>query len=399
MQRIVRVLLAGSAIGAAAGVEAFEDLKRRVGLAPPFRMREVQSRSMDGSTRTLKLAGRIALMALVVLTAIALWKTSGSGPDLSRVAVVRTPQGIMGTTCALVAVVPRGHEADAQRGLEAAEQSLREVDALMSTYLEESELSSINRAAAGDVVPVSEALRSVLLFSRDVWGASDGAFDATCRPMIELWRSAAQDGRLPSDGEMETSRLASSWDDFEILEGGVSKHRADARLDLGGVAKGYGIDRAFDALASEGCDGILVDVGGDVRVGGLDARGEPWRITVRDPFGGSNSVSIELDGGAVCTSGNYERFIEIDGVRHSHIIDPRTGRPADRLPSVTVLAADAKTADAWATALSVLGPDGLGRLPPDVEALLIEGDVEDCIVHATPGMEKHLGGLPVSPGR
>ncbi len=354
---------------------------------------------MNDSSRTTKLAGWIALTAIVVLTAIALWQTSGSGPDLSRVAVLRAPQGIMGTTCTLVAVVPRGHEADAQRGLEAAEQALREVDALMSTYLESSEISAINNAPARTLVPVSVQLRSVLLFSRDTWIASDDAFDVTCQPMFDLWRRAGNEGNLPDRAEMEAARLASSWDDFEVLEAGVRKICASARLDLGGVAKGYGIDRAFEALTSAGCDGVLVDVGGDLRIGGCDSRGDPWRVTIRDPFGGSVWVSFDLDQGAVCTSGNYERFIEIDGVRHSHIIDPRTGRPADRLPSVTVLAADAMTADAWATALSVLGPDGLGRLPRDVEALLVEGDVEDCIVHTSPDMEKRLGGLPASPGR
>jgi thiamine biosynthesis lipoprotein len=174
----------------------------------------------------------------------------------------------------------------------------------------------------------------------------------------------------------------------------VRKSCASARLDLGGVAKGYGIDRAFEALTSAGCDGVLVDVGGDVRVRGIDARGEPWLITVRDPFGGSNPVSFELENGAVCTSGNYERFVTIDGVRYSHIIDPRTGRPADRLPSVTVVSGDAMTADAWATALSVLGPDGLGQLPRDVEALIVEGDERSCRVHASAAMVRRLDMLP-----
>lgn len=347
--------------------------------------------------RTSKALGRVALAALAILTAVALWQTRGSGPDMTRVAVMRTPQGIMGTTCTLVAVVPRGHEAEAQRGLEAAEQALREVDALMSTYLERSELSAINSAEAGALVPVSDQLRLVLHFSREAWEASGGAFDATCRPMIELWRRAGQEGHLPNDAEMEAARISSSWEDIEVLEEGVRKRRAGARIDLGGVAKGYGIDRAFEALVSAGCEGSLVDVGGDVRVGGLDARGKRWRITVRDPFGGSTFVSFELDGGAVCTSGNYERFVEIDGRRYSHILDPRTGMPAGRLPSVTVFAADAMTADAWATALSVLGPDGIDRLPDGVEALLVEGDEEECSIHATPSMGDLLGEVPKPP--
>jgi len=343
------------------------------------------------------MAGRVAVVVVVLLTAIAIWQTRGTGPDLSRVAVVRSPAGVMGTTCTLVAVVPAGREAMAQRGLEAAERELREVDALMSTYLESSELSAINRAAAGEVVPVSTQLRSVLRFSREVWQASNGAFDATCRPMIDLWRRAGRAGRLPLDDDIAAARSRSSWEDFEQLAGGVRKGRQSARLDLGGVAKGYGIDRAFDVLSAAGCDGVLVDVGGDVRVGGCDARGERWMITVRDPFGDRRLTDFALDAGAVCTSGNYERYVEIGGVRYSHIIDPRTGHPVDRLPSVTVLAADAVTADAWATALGVLGAEGLGLLPPSVEALIVEGDENSCRIHADEAMEQRLGTLPAPP--
>jgi len=352
---------------------------------------------MDGSSGTTKWIGGIALAGLVILTAIALWQTSGSGPDLSRVAVVRSPEGIMGTTCTLVAVVPRGYEARAQRGLEEAEGALREVDALMSTYLESSEISAVNSAPARTLVPISDQLRSVLLFSREVWDASGGAFDATCRPMIDLWRRAGSQSNLPSDDEIDAARLSSSWEDFELLDVGVRKARDTARLDLGGVAKGFGIDRAFEAIRAAGCDGVLVDVGGDVRVGGVDARGEAWKITVRNPFGPEPIASFELKTGSVCTSGDYERFVEIDGVRHSHIIDPRTGRPAGLVPSVTVVADDAMTADVWATALGVLGGQGIDRLPPDVEALLVEGDEHSCRLIADMEMERRLGELGKPP--
>jgi thiamine biosynthesis lipoprotein len=338
-----------------------------------------------------KMAGRVAVVVVVLLTAIAIWQTRGTGPDLSRVAVVRSPEGIMGTTCTLVAVVPRGREAHAQRGLDAAEQALREVDALMSTYLESSEISAVNRAAADELVSVSEELASVLVYSRDVWRASDGAFDATCRPMIELWRRAGREGSLPADAEMDAARESSSWKDFELLDNGVRKAKDTARLDLGGVAKGFGIDRAFEAIRAAGCDGVLVDVGGDVRVDGVDARGEAWKITVRNPFGPKPLAAFGLAAGSVCTSGDYERFVEIDGVRHSHIIDPRTGRPAGSVPSVTVVATDAMTADAWATALGVLGAEGLDRLPTGVEALLVEGDERSCRMITNREMERRLG--------
>jgi thiamine biosynthesis lipoprotein len=303
----------------------------------------------------------------------------------------------MGTTTTLVAVVPRGHEAMAQQGLEAGERALRRIDALMSTYLDTSEVSVLNRAAAGEAVALSPAVREVLATSYSVWWASGGAFDPTCRPLIELWRRAGVESRMPTEKELIAARDASSWADFEVLESGLSKKRDSARVDLGGVAKGYGIDRAYDAMVSAGCVGVLVDVGGDVRLGGHDDRREPWTVEVRDPFADRVFTSLEIESGAVCTSGGYRRYVEIDGVRFSHIVDPRTGRPAEIAASVTVRAADAATADAWATALSVLGHDGVDLLPAGVEALLVEGSEEDCTVHATQGMERLLGGLPDQP--
>jgi len=340
---------------------------------------------------------RLAVVVVAALTGVALWMTRGSELDRSHVALVRQPDGIMGTTTTLVAVVPRGREAAAQRGLEDAELALRRVDALMSTYLEASEVSALNRAGVGEPVVLSPAVRDVLATSYSVWWASDGAFDPTCRPLLELWRRAGIEGRVPSEEELIAARDASSWNDFEVLENGLSKKRDSARVDLGGVAKGYGIDRAFDAIFSAGCVGALVDVGGDVRVGGHDDRGEPWTLEVRDPYADRVFASLELENGAVCTSGGYRRYVEIDGVRFSHIVDPRTGRPTGIAASVTVWAADATTADAWATAVSVLGSDGVDLLPAGVEALLVVGTEEDCTVHATPGMKQLLGGLPDPP--
>lgn len=341
--------------------------------------------------------GWLAVVVIATITGFALWQTSGSGPDLTRVAMVRTPVGIMGTTCTLVAVVPRGRESVAQQGLEDAEQALREVDALMSTYIDQSEISIVNRSEAGVVVPLSQSTRAVVDASRKFWRMTHGAFDPTCRPLIDVWRAAGEDNRIPSDDEIAGARNASSWADFEMQDGGLRKTRASARLDLGGVAKGYAIDRAYEAILAVGCEGVLVDVGGDVRVGGRDDRGEKWKIVVRDPFSKSTFVSFELESGSVCTSGSYERFVEIDGVRHSHILDPRTGMPARRLPSVTVLAADAMSADVWATALSVLGPEGLVDLPSGTEALMIEGDEVECSMSATSAMEHLIGKIPRLP--
>jgi thiamine biosynthesis lipoprotein len=339
----------------------------------------------------------LALVVTVALTGVALWMTRGSGLDRSHVAVIRQPDGIMGTTTTLVAVVPLGREAAAQHALKTGEQALRQIDALMSTYLDGSEVSVLNRAGVGEAVVLSPAVRDVLATSYSVWWASDGAFDPTCRPLLELWRRAGIESRVPSEEELVAARDASSWEDFEVLENGLNKKRDSARIDLGGVAKGFGIDRAFDAMMSAGCVGALVDVGGDVRVGGHDDRGEPWTVAILDPFADRSFTSLEVENRAVCTSGGYRRFVEIDGVRFSHIVDPRDGVPIAASASVTVVADDAATADAWATALSVLGAQGFERLPAGVEALLVRGDQENCTVHATPEMARLLGGLPGPP--
>ncbi|MCK4602007.1 MAG: FAD:protein FMN transferase, partial [Phycisphaerae bacterium] len=171
-----------------------------------------------------------------------------------------------------------------------------------------------------------------------------------------------------------------------ITEDGVIKTTDTASLDLGGVAKGYGIDRAVEAMIQAGCRGGLIDVGGDIRCFGRSA----WTVAVRDPFGRTEPVAVlRLRGGAVCTSGNYERYYEIAGRRYSHIIDPRTGRPVDFAPSVTVVAPAAMTADAWATALSVLGVDGLALLGEDsgIEAMIVVGTPDSFEVYGTKGFE------------
>ncbi|MGB2822575.1 MAG: FAD:protein FMN transferase, partial [Phycisphaerae bacterium] len=204
--------------------------------------------------------------------------------------------------------------------------------------------------------------------------------------------------RLPTDAEVASARSASGWDRIELLDGAARKAIDGAGSGLGGIAKGYAIDRAIEAIRTAGCTGGLVDVGGDIRCFGLSPRGGLWRVAVRDPFDARSDAffgTLELTDLAVCTSGNYERYSEIDGKRYSHIIDPRTGRPVDLAPSVTVVAPAAAVADGWATALSVLGPEGLSLLDPNsgIEAMIVVGGPQDYTVHQTPG----FAGLLVSP--
>lgn len=310
---------------------------------------------------------------------------------------------IMGTEGRVVVQVPRGRIDEELHELRAVESEIRRIEARMSTWIDDSEMSRLNHAAAGVHVPLSDESLAVLRAAHAAWTQTDGAFDVTCRPVIELWREAARTGRLPDDKAIAAARAESSWPQIELLTDGARKTVATARVDLGGIAKGFAIDEGIDYttgnFARSGVHltaGGLVEIGGDLAVSGRAPGDKPWRVDVRDPFGtgtlGALEISAVREGRAVplavCTSGNYARFSQIEGRRYSHIIDPRTGRPAEGVPSVTVLAPTAMTADIWATALSVLGPEGLNLMnqhAPEAEAMLIVGTVEEHSYICTDG--------------
>ncbi len=312
------------------------------------------------------------MIGLVAIVALAIWKTGGGGAPV-RVMLPRRIDSVMGTDGVLVAVIRPAEHADADDSLREAENVLRNVEAQMSVWLKRSELSRLNRAAAGVEVRLSAASREVLHAARQAYADTDGAFDVTCRPRIELWRWAARDGAAPTDAELAAARSASSWEQIRLTQNGAVKQEAGVQVDLGGLAKGFAIDRAVELLRARGWPGGLVNLGGDIRCFGAAPTGQPWNIDVQCPFGNEPLGTLALTDAAVCTSGNYHRHFEVDGRRLSHIVDPRTGRPAEAACSATVVAADALTADIWATALSVLGPEGLDRLPEGVDALLVVG--------------------------
>ncbi len=340
-----------------------------------------------------RLIGGLLILTLIVLVGVGLWKTSGrQAPDriaTDRIAVVRRCRAVMGTSCTLAAVVPPGEQAHAEEVLQEAEAVLRRAEARMSSWLDDSEIGRLNAAEAGEEVPLSPQTLEVLRIARRANVQTGGAFDVTCRPLVELWREAGKRGVVPSQSELAAARAASNWELIELTDTGATKRRATARVDLGGIAKGWAIDRAVDVLRRANLGG-MVDIGGDLVCFGTPPAGDGWPVEVKDPLGPGHLATLGLPSGAVCTSGGYARFIEIGGKRYSHIIDPRTGRPADAALSVTVIAADAVTADIWATALSVLGPEGLEKLPDGVEAMMMVGPEEDHQTVCTDGFHELL---------
>jgi len=309
------------------------------------------------------------------------------------------PLAIMGTETELTAIALDSESEKATAAFRSAESALREVEAKMSSWMEASELSQFNKAPAGQPAKLSETTLGLLRLSAQLAKQTDGAFDVTCRPILQVWRTAKKSKHLPTDLQIAAAIGKCGWDKIELRADSAVKKVDGACVDLGGIAKGFGIDRAAKALQAAGLTGGMVNVGGDVRCFGRRAGGGKWRIGVRSPFDGDPTFAIiKLADGAVCTSGNYERFFEIDSKHYSHIVDPRTGRPVDRAPSVTVVAPTATAADAWATALSVLGEAGLELIDENsgLEAMLVIGGPKDYRLVMTPGFSKLLDESPTT---
>ncbi len=315
----------------------------------------------------ISLAG---IVTLVLLVTVGQWRIAVQH-DRLPVTVIHHARDVMGTDCAMAVVTVQAQADFAKSVLDEVEATLRRLEAAMSSWLDDSEIAAFHDARVGVEVPLSADTLAVLIAARDAYELTDGTFDITCRPQLELWRRASQQNEAPTAAQLAAARAASCWNGIQLTSTGIVKRRPDVRLDLGGIAKGYAIDAALGIMQDAGFPGGLVDVGGDLACFGSQLGDRPWLVDVRDPDVPGSLIRLQIVDRAVATSGDYARSIRIADRRYSHIIDPRAGRPTEAARSVTVVASTALAADIWATALSVLGPDGLGRLPQDVEALIV----------------------------
>lgn len=267
----------------------------------------------------------------------------------------------------------------------------------LSAFLPDSELSRLNTSASRARVAVSSELQRVLDESRRIHGLTDGAFDPTVGPLMSSWGfRQGRPTRLPGREALRASLERTGLKRVDSAASGVAFDAEGLGLDFGGIAKGYGADRAAEALRASGLSG-LVNAGGDIRSVGAQPNGEPWRIGVRNPVrAGELLASIELSPGqAVATSGTYEQRYSVEGREVSHILDPRSGEPVDGVVSATVVASTAIEADALSTAACVLGADAALRLCsslPGVEALLVARDGGKYRVDATSGLKARMLG-------
>jgi thiamine biosynthesis lipoprotein len=245
----------------------------------------------------------------------------------------------------------------------AVHERLATVNRLMSTWEADSELSRFNRHASGEPFPLSPETLEVLLLAQEVSERSGGAFDVSVRSLVAAWGFGAG-ARV---GEPDAAELAKLRErvGFRLLEldpvaGTARKRHPDVECDLSAIAKGFGVDEVARALAELGWKDFLVEVGGEVRARGRRPDGDPWRVGIERPDAEGRAVHgvIALSDRAMATSGDYRSFYEAGGERRTHIVDPRSGRPiGHRFASVSVVHRDAVLADAWATALMVLGAE------------------------------------------
>ncbi len=246
-------------------------------------------------------------------------------------------------------------EAMAARAIE----EVRRIETKYSRYRADSIVSRINAAAGGAPVEVDAETAQLLDYADVCWRESGGLFDATSGVLRRVWRFR-QGERAPTDDELAAVLPLIGWDRVQRHAGTVRLPLAGMELDFGGFGKEYAVDRAALALREAGAASALVNLAGDMAILGAQPGGEPWHIGVQHPRRRDKALAtLPVSSGAIATSGDYERFIEVDGVRHCHVLDPRTGRSARGFRSVTVHAPSCLVAGS-ATTIAMLKGQAAG---------------------------------------
>lgn len=310
----------------------------------------------------------------------------------------------MGTAAAVSA--PAGQHERLERVRQTVSDVFAAVENDLSIFRAGSVVTAINAAAGTDTMtPINAHAAQVIGLALEAAATSNGAFDPTVGPLMTLWGFRGTPvAHPPTTAAITAVRECVGWRHVQLDTSRsdaptASLSRPGMHLDLGGIAKGYAVDLAYDRLREVDESDFLINLGGNIRACGVPGAGrDGWRVGVRDPYHNNDLLGMLTlhNGEAVATSGNYERFVVLDGVRYAHIIDPRSGRPIIGVAGVTVVAPTATQADALSTALFVLGPEeGLKLLKqtPDCHVLWVLDDAKKNIIFS-PGLEVRFTPLP-----
>lgn len=332
-------------------------------------------------------ARRFLLLLLLGLTACSSQQTPQPQTELSG----RT----MGTTYS-IKYQPAALEIDAERLQHHVDARLAEINTVMSTYDPSSELSRLNQLESDDWVEVSRVLMFVLHTAKRIHQLSGGAFDPSIGPLVNLWGFGPDVvTEFPTEAQVVEQLTQVGFERLKLDdEKGRISRPAGMYIDLSAIAKGYAVDQIADLLASAGLENYLVEIGGELRASGVNAKGQPWHIAIERPQSGVREVHgvLNVSGLGMATSGDYRNFFEKDGQRYSHTLDPRTGYPVQHdLVSVTVLADDCMTADALATAFMVMGQGEASKLAEKagIAAWFIEEKNAELVDTLTPKMQSY----------
>jgi len=283
----------------------------------------------------------------------------------------------------------------AEKAVLQAFHEIRRIEQLMSPKIETGDVFRINQSAGKEWVEVSPETLNVIKKSIDISELSEGGFDITVGPLIELWRRARGKGYPPSEKDLIRSLDLVGFRNVLINQGGkIFLKKGGMSIDLGGIAKGYAVDKAFEVLNNLGYKNLIVNAGGDLRAGGLKFD-QPWSIGIQDPrIPEKIMAKLSFTEGAVATSGDYEKYFIYQGKRYHHIFNPRNGLPAEECQSVTILCKKGTLADAMATAIFVLGPEKGYSLCQRVEGT-------DCLIVnregkiiLSPGLKDRISFIP-----
>ncbi len=311
-------------------------------------------RRMTSFSKKSTRAARLPLLFLL----LSLLACSNDRPE-----VIKLAGATMGTTYHISLVVEDG-EIDSQVLQASIDQRLESINLQMSTYISESEISHFNREPPDQWFYISDDFFKVLQLSMEISWLSNGAFDPSIGPLVNLWGFGPKQQGAPQDQAPSEQAIAAALSqvDFRALVLDLAENKILKKkpivIDLSAFAKGYAVDQVAELLEGEGFSNYMVEIGGELRLSGNSPRGGPWRIAIEEPVDGAQQLhrAIELTNKAVATSGDYRNYFEQDGKHYSHTIDPTTGRPVvHRLVSVTVISDTAAEADALATAVLVLG--------------------------------------------
>jgi thiamine biosynthesis lipoprotein len=250
------------------------------------------------------------------------------------------------------------HEEKTDKAALQAFQEIKRMEHLMSSRVESGDVFRINQSSGKEWVRVSPETIQVIKKAQEVSELSRGGFDITVGPLTELWRKAREKKIPPSAEEVKEKLDLVNFKNIKIdRDGKVFLEKKGMAIDLGGIAKGYAVDRVFDVLRSLGYTNFIVNAGGDLRVGGTK-NNQPWSIGIQNPRDPQKLLArISVSDMAVATSGDYEKFFIYERKRYHHIFDPKNGFPTEGCQSVTIATKDCITADGLATAVFVLGPE------------------------------------------